>query len=195
MRITSVIGLASLAVLLAAPLALADNDPAKLADSDIQLLAHFHAMNQTEIDLGQIAQKQAHSRAVKDYAKQIVDDHKANDRELIAFARKHSVKIPKPSGDADAKDVRDLAVRLKSMKGADFDREYLLVMVADHDGAVASADAEVQKAMSHDLAQMIRDMKPVLQRHADMARDIQKTIAQPSAPAGTAPIAPPSTAP
>jgi len=197
MRTMSLVRWAPLALLLVAPLAYGQNDPnqstpsdqsanasaGKLSDADAQLLAHYHDVAQAQISLSQMASKQAKSSAVKNYAKQVVDDAKSTDRQLQAFAKRHNTKIPKASAATDTeqsqqKDMQDMMNRLKSMKGAEFDREYLLTQVADIDRETSMIDANAGKAQNTELAQMIRDMKPVMQRHADMARDLQQQMTQ-----------------
>jgi putative membrane protein len=186
----------ALAVLVAAPVAYADNDPnqpkkagadkteaAKLSDSDVQLLAHFHQVNQMEIELGGIAARNSKSRAVKNFASQIVDDHKRADRQIMMFAKKHGVIIPKEiatseSEQKEMKEATETMDKMRGLKGVDFDREYLHVMATDHDKEVANIDQEAAKAQNPDLAAMIKDMKPVLQRHADTARDLMKSSGQ-----------------
>ena len=160
-----------------------DTKSAKLADSEMQLIAHLHHVNQMEIDAGKIAQKNSSTQAVKSYGQMLVKDHQQADRDLTAFAKKHNQKIPAETAnnDSDKKDLqdeKDAMARLKNMKGADFDREFLRMMVDGHDKELAKIDSEVGQVNDSDLATMIKDIKPVLQRHADQARDLEKNNAQ-----------------
>jgi putative membrane protein len=195
MRTKSLARWAALAALFAAPVAFAD-DPEKekdtskpetsktamkLSDGDVQMLAHYHDGNQMEIQIGTLAEKQAGSKAVKTYAKMIVDDHKSADRKIVAFAKKHNVTIPKATASSEVEqkemnEQKSALDRLKAMKGSDFDREYMKDMEADHDKEVANVETMAAKAQNPDLQQMIRDMKPVLQRHADEARNLAKSM-------------------
>lgn len=156
---------------------------AKLSDSEMQIVAHIHHVNQLEIDLGKMAQKSGSTQAVKSYGQMLVKDHSQNDRELTALAKKHGQKIPSEtaSNESDKKemqDEKDAVNKLKNMKGADFDREYLSMMVDGHDKELAKIDTELGQVNDSDLSGLIKDMKPVLQRHADQARDLQKNNAQ-----------------
>ncbi len=158
---------------------------AKLTDSELQVLAHVHRVNQNEIDAGKLAEKHGSTQAVRSYGQMLIKDHTQSDRDITAFAKKRDQKIPaeKAQTDADKKemqDQKDAMNRLKNMKGADFDREFLRTMADDHDKELAKIDTAVGQVTDTDLATLLKDQKPVLQKHADQARDLMKTNAQAS---------------
>ncbi|TMQ10799.1 MAG: DUF4142 domain-containing protein, partial [Deltaproteobacteria bacterium] len=135
---------------------------------------------QMEIDLGKVAQRSASAR-VKSYAETIVTDHQSADKDLLSFARSHKLMgIPadKPQSDADREDDKAMttqAAHLKSLKGAEFDKEYLNMMVTGHEKELAKIDTSISSASDSDLQNMLKTLKPVLQRHADQGRDLQKS--------------------
>jgi putative membrane protein len=153
---------------------------AKLSDADTKVIAHLHHVNQMEIQLGQVAQKSGTAH-VKDYAKTLVSDHQSADKDLTAFAKAHKLMgIPadKPATDADRQDDKDMQqqmAKIKSLKGAAFDKEYLSMMVAGHDKELTKIDVAISGASDPDLKSLLQGVKPVLQRHADQARDLQKS--------------------
>jgi len=153
---------------------------AKLSDADTKIVAHLHHVNQMEITLAKQAQKQGTAH-VKDYASTIVTDHQRADRDLTNLAKNHKVAtIPadKPQSDADRQDEKDMTVsvaRLKTLKGADFDKEYINMMVTGHDKELTRIDTSISAANDPALKTMLQSIKPVLQRHADAARDLQKS--------------------
>lgn len=152
-------------------------ETAKLSQVDTQAIAHQHAVNQLEIDLGKLAQKNG-SAKVKDYGKTLASDHMKADREITAFAKKHGVTtIPADQAmtDQDKKQQADNMSKLRAMKGADFDKEFLNMMVTDHEREVTKAEADIGIVDNKDLANHLRDnVKPMLQRHADNARKLQQ---------------------
>jgi putative membrane protein len=162
-----------------------DMKGAKLGDADNKIIAHLHHVNQMEIQLANLADKVG-SPHVKDYAKTIVTDHQTADKDLTAFAKAHKVAaIPaeKPTTDAERQDDKDMTAamaRIKTLKGAEFDKEYLNMMVSGHDKELTKIDVSISSAGDPDLKSMLQGIKPVLQRHADQARDLQKTSAQAS---------------
>src|SRR5262249_34261794 len=130
---------------------------AKLSDSDSKIVSHFHGVNQMEIDLGKVAQQRGTAK-VKQYAMMIVRDHQKADKALTAFAKKRGMStIPTDPtmSEADHKDMMDSAAKLKAMKGADFDREYLNMMVMGHDKELAKIDSEISGATDKDLGKLL----------------------------------------
>ncbi|HZJ63411.1 MAG TPA: DUF4142 domain-containing protein [Kofleriaceae bacterium] len=159
---------------------------AKLSEGDTKIVAHLHHVNQMEIDMGKLAEKNG-TPTVKSYAMTLVSDHQSNDKDLTAFAKKHRVAmIPadKPEAEADRQDAKDMTTKvahLKALKGAEFDKEFLNMMIAGHDKELAKIDTSIGSASDPDLQTMLKAVKPVLQRHSDQAHDLQKNSPQASA--------------
>lgn len=173
-----------------------DAKSAKLSDNDVKIISHVHHVNQMEISLAKIAQKNG-SAQVKNYASTLESDHQNLSKEVTAFAKDHKIStIPteKPATEADRQDDKDRNAaisRLKTLKGPDFDKEYLNMMVSEHDKAVAWIDSSLGSIESSDLKTMLQDkVKPVLQRHADQARDLQKAPQASTGGTGRAPTQP-----
>jgi len=164
------------------------NKTAKLSDGDAKIVAHLHHVNQMEIDVGKVAQKSG-TTAVKNYGATLVTDHQSADKDLAAFATSHklaTIPADKPQADADKQEEKDMGsqmMKLKTLKGADFDREFLNMMAAGHEKELAKIDVAIGGATDPDLQTMLKSVKPVLQRHADQARDLQKNAPQASNPA------------
>lgn len=155
-------------------------DSNKLITEDARIVSHLHHVNQMEIDLGKQAQKSGTS-TVKGYADALVVDHTAADKDLVALAKKHgltTIPADKPMTDAERQDEKDMTIavtHLKTLKGAEFDKEYLNMMVSGHDKELTKIDVAISGATDPDLKSMLQSVKPVLQRHADQARDLQKS--------------------
>jgi putative membrane protein len=163
----------------------------KLSDGDTRTIAHLHHVNQMEITLGKDAQRQGTAK-VKDYASTLITDHQTADKDLTAFAKAHkltTIPADKPTTDADRQDDKDMTqqmAKLKTLKGADFDKAYLNMMVSGHDKELTKIDVEISAASDPDFKNLLQSVKPVLQRHADQARDLMKSpqasADQPAAP-------------
>jgi len=155
----------------------------KLSDAEMQALAHFHHVNQTEIDLGKLAQKRGSKAAIKTYGQMLVKDHTANDHKLTSFAKKNNVVIQKETAITEddqkqMKDSADAVDRLRAMKGSDFDRDFLQMMVQDHERELGKIDSAIGQVTNSDLVSILQDTKPEIQKHADAARDLQKANPQ-----------------
>jgi putative membrane protein len=158
----------------------------KLTADETKTVAHLHHVNQMEIDMGKLAQKTS-SAGVKSYGETLVTDHTSADKDLTALAKKHglsSIPADKPMTDADRQDDKDMTAsiaHLKMLKGPDFDKEFLNMMVTGHDKELTKIDPALSAAVDPELQAMLKTVKPMLQRHADQARDLQKNLQTPSA--------------
>lgn len=155
----------------------------KIAQPDLQVMAQIHHVDQEEIMMGKLAQAKGSTQAVKAYGQMLVRDHQAADKDLMSFARKNGATIPayKPTDEADQKDMKDdkqMAAHIRTLKGAEFDKEFLAMMVQGHDKVLAKLDTAMGSIQNDDLKTMIQNLKPTLQKHADQARDLQKSNPQ-----------------
>ncbi len=81
-----------------------------------------------EVQLGQLASERAQSAEVKQFGQMMVRDHtRANDELKAAVA---AYNVPIPTG-LDEKHT-DLMNKLRDLRGAEFDREYMDAMVDGH---------------------------------------------------------------
>lgn len=157
-----------------------DTKNAKLSDAEVRVIAHLHHFNQMEINLGKEAEKSGTAR-IREYARTAVSDHQSADKDLTAFAKAHklaTIPADKPMTEAERQDEKEMTTamaHLKTLKGADFDKEYLNLMVSGHDKELAKIDTAMSSASDPDLKSLLQTVKPMLQRHADQARDLLKS--------------------
>ena len=96
------------------------------ANRFIEKMGHVAA---AEIKLGQLAAERAAKAEVKQFGRRMVVDHQKASAELKQVASKMSVTLP---AQPDEKH-QELADRLSTLKGAEFDREYMKTMVDGHE--------------------------------------------------------------
>jgi putative membrane protein len=139
--------------------------------SFLQAAAHG---NLAEVELGRLAADKATSADVKAFAQKMVDDHgKANDR-LKQVAS--SVNVVLPSG-LTSHDKSEKA-RLEKLSGADFDREYVKLMVKDHEKDVAEFAKEAKREMAPGgVKNFAAATLPTLQDHLKMAQELSGKVA------------------
>jgi putative membrane protein len=82
-----------------------------------------------EVQLGKMATLQASSADVKEFGRMMVTDHSQANQELARIAAQLNIR---PATQLDQKH-RDLANRLAKLRGAEFDREYMMAMVEGHE--------------------------------------------------------------
>ncbi|MCX2585870.1 DUF4142 domain-containing protein [Pedobacter sp. MR22-3] len=86
-----------------------------------------------EVEAAKIAQKNASSQEVKDFAAKMLEDHTKANKELKEFAVKKKVITP----DALPADDQIHLDEMKKIKGAAFDKHYMGMMVTDHEKTIA----------------------------------------------------------
>jgi len=149
-----------------------------LSELDTQMIAHQHAVDQTEIAMGKLAQANG-GAAVKKYGATLVKDHTQADKDITALAKKKGIPtIPADTAlsDADKKDQADMTAKMKGEKGATFDRDFLDMMSMAHDREITKIDADIAVVTDADLKAALQKTKPVLQSHSDTAKSLQKTV-------------------
>lgn len=126
----------------------------------------------SEIELGKLALEKAADQRVKDFAKKMVDDHeKAND-ELMAIAVRHQITLP----PAVSKDQADKQRKLREKTAADFDKEYLDIMVDDHGKVVSLFEDASSDLDNADLKLFASKTLPTLKSHHTEAEAIRDSI-------------------
>jgi putative membrane protein len=124
----------------------------------------------TEANLGQLAQERAGSQSVKDYAQMLVTDHTADYSKISDVAAKAGLTVPK---GLDAQHNKMIAP-LRKLKGAAFDRQYLHMMVAGHEAALAAYNKKSRDAKNADVKAYAQATIPTLQKHEQGAKDLVK---------------------
>ena len=121
-----------------------------------------------EVQLGQLAQQNAKSQRVKDFGSMMVTDHsKAND-ELKSLAASNNVTIP----TALLPEHQQHMDMMSKMKGADFDKHYMDMMLNDHKTDIGEFQKEANSATNDAFKGFAAKTLPVLQKHLDSAQAI-----------------------
>jgi len=144
--------------------------PAKAGDNpDASFVQKAGEGGMAEVELSKLAEKSASAPAVRQFASKMVQDHGANNKELLTIAAHENIAPPKDL-DAEHAALRD---KLASLKGAEFDRTYVEAMRADHqkmDDLLKSSQATVS---TEELRTFIKKTTPVVEAHLHMAQDLK----------------------
>lgn len=144
-----------------------------LSSSDRKFVTEAAEGGKMEVELGELAQQKAESDAVKQFGKRMADDHGKANRELADLASSKAVQLSdKPSSKAQRE--KD---RLSTLSGAAFDREYVKMMVKDHEKDVAAFKRESQQAKDPDLKAWAAKTLPTLEDHLRMIKQVQSQVA------------------
>jgi putative membrane protein len=122
-----------------------------------------------EVQLSQVAAGKAQNADVKKFAQKMIEDHTNANAELKQLAGKKTVTLPTEL-DAEHKTIKD---RLSGLSGAEFDKEYVNAMVADHEKSVALFKSQAEKGTDADAKAFAAKTLPKLQMHLDMVKAMQ----------------------
>ena len=165
--------LASTAILaLAAPAAAAD------APTDPQIAHIAYTACTIDIAAGKQALAKSHNKAVRDFAQEMVRDHKAVNEKALALVKKlHVTPADNPTSQALTKGASVEAAKLAKMSGAAFDREYINNEVAYHktvNGALQNT--LIPSARNGELKSLLETGLTLFREHQSHAEQIAKAL-------------------
>jgi len=125
-----------------------------------------------EVELGRLAAQKGQSADVKKFGQRMVTDHSKANAELKKLAASKGITLP-PQMDVEQMAEHD---RLAKLSGADFDREYMTLMVKDHDKDVAAFMDEAKDGTDPDIKSFAAKTLPTLQEHQRLAKEIKAKL-------------------
>jgi len=137
-------------------------------DMDKLFIKHAAIDNMCEVQLSQMAQTKAQSQDVKQFAQQMVQDRQKAQTELQDLARKSGVQVPMSL----PQDKQEVIQAFQQLQGADFDKQYISMMKADHAKAVSKYSDVAMLAKNQDLKQWVAGKVSDLQHHAQMVASL-----------------------
>lgn len=148
----------------------------KMDDTKMEDDAEFAVMaaegGMLEVQLGELAQSNATSPKVKEFAQMMVTDHsKAND-ELKELAKTKNIALPAALGTEKMNDYENL----KAKKGNEFDKAYIEYMIKDHKEDIEEFREESKEGNDPEIKAWAGGKLPTLEHHLQMAEDAQKWI-------------------
>jgi len=161
-----------IAAVLAASLAAA---PSAFAKSGKKFLGEAIQGNLAEVQMGQLAQKNASSPDVKAYGEMLVKDHTAANEKATAAANEIGMSVPSQPTSRQKREYDKMAAKT----GADFDRAFVQHMQADHRKDVSEY---TQAAKGKDAAaRYASETLPTLKEHLSKAQSLGQGTKQSSA--------------
>ncbi|PWT92054.1 MAG: DUF305 domain-containing protein [Blastocatellia bacterium] len=121
-----------------------------------------------EVELGRLAAQKGLSPDVKRFGQRMVTDHSNANTELKQLATRKAITLP----TTVSTEQKDELTKLSKLSGAEFDREYMSLMVEDHDKDVAAFQSQAQGASDADIKAWAAKTLPVLKEHQNMAHEI-----------------------
>jgi putative membrane protein len=145
---------------------------AVLSASDKDFLAKAEKANIEEQNIGRVAVEKSQNKDVKDYAQMLVDDHTKALNDLVDLMNEKHVRQPK--GLPNAKN--EALSRLNGLSSAEFDRQFINMMVEDHQKAIAEFQQAQNTVQDEDVKKYAARVLPTLEKHLQKAQELQRKL-------------------
>jgi putative membrane protein len=153
---------------------------AQQAPNDAQIAAIVVTANQVDIDAGKLAKGKTRSKAVGQFAQQMVTDHTSVNKSAGDLVRKLKVKPePNPTSNGLKKGGDQNLANLKKMKGAAFDKAYIDHEVEYHQTVLDAVDKTlIPSAKNEELKALLVKVRPTFVEHLDHAKQLQSQLSR-----------------
>jgi putative membrane protein len=146
----------------------------KISNDDAEFVKAAASGGMMEVQLGKMAAEKASNAKVKEFGRRMQQDHsKAND-ELKKIAARKDIKLP-AALEGKHKSAVD---KLSKLKGDEFDREYMSVMVDDHKEDIDKFQQQADKAKDAEIKKFAKDQLPILKKHLELAEQTRKQVSE-----------------
>lgn len=125
-----------------------------------------------EVQLSRIAVERSTNAAVKNFANLMINDHTSANDQMMALAAKKNVALPSDVSDENRKKSDELMK--KSAK--DFDKEYVDMMVKDHEAAVNLFERASNNVSDAEVVSFINNILPKLRSHLESVKALKKSL-------------------
>lgn len=146
--------------------------------TDANIAAIVSVAGKLDIAYGTIAVSKSKNAKIREFAERMITDHSAVQRGAEELLKKLGVTpVENDTSRGLAENGEKVKARLKSLKGAEFDRFYIDNEVAYHELVVnAVENVLIKNAKNAELKATLESVLPLFVRHLEHARMIQKEM-------------------
>jgi putative membrane protein len=153
-----------------------------LASSEKQFMMKAAEGGAMEVKVAQMAQQKASSSEVKEYARQLEQDHQKANNQLRAIAKQKNVDLPEHTGDVTGSGMS----QLQNLSGSQFDQAFMRMQVQHHKKDISEFQKQAKSGKDTDLKRFAQQTLPTLQQHLDQAQRISAGTGGRGASSGSA---------
>ena len=152
--------------------------PAAAKPNDAQIAHIAVTANSLDSAAGVTAKKKGTSKAVKDFAQTMIDDHTAVNKQAVALAAKLKVTPEDNDVSRSLKSEADGAMpTIQARSGADFDKSYIGHEVTFHQTVLDALDKTlIPNAQNAELKALLTKVRPSIAAHLERAKSIQTSL-------------------
>lgn len=139
----------------------------------------LHAANEGEVQMGQMGVQMATDPQVKQFAQRMVDDHSRNDQHLATLAQTMGIPLTGKAYQEKQKEGQKSMSKVHGKTGADFDKEYMSLMVKDHEKdakEVKSLAGRAHKEGQAEMASFLDTTEQAMQQHLSTAKQLEQEL-------------------
>ena len=125
-----------------------------------------------EVNTARIALQKSDNSEVRDYANMIQSDHNNALKTLSDLMTDKNV----PQARTLAPEIQQDISRMNNLTGPEFDREFINMMVQDHQETVEMFRDHLAIVQNPDVKEYIEDLLPKLEMHLDKGKQIQSKL-------------------
>lgn len=147
--------------------------------NDAQIASIVVTANQVDIDAGNVAKTRASDPKVKEFAQRMVTDHSGVNKQAVALATKLKVTPEDNPTSQSLKSGGDANIaKLKTLKGADFDKAYIEHEVDYHQAVLDAVDKTlIPGVKNEELKTLLVKTRPAFVAHLEHAKHVQAELA------------------
>jgi putative membrane protein len=125
-----------------------------------------------EVQLGELGKQKAMSQRVKNFSDMMMRDHTVANDKVKSLAGQKNVTLPTSVSDENQKKMD----RLNKKTGKDFDRDYMDVMVKDHETTINMFESAMKNTKDPDVNSFADKTLPTLRMHLDSAKAVRSSL-------------------
>jgi len=154
----------------------------RVSRTDAKFIREAAEGNAAEIGMAEVALRKSQDPQVRQYAEQLIRDHKQSNRELEPIAESRGIEWPVAIKKSDARELE----RAENMSGPAFDRMVMNHWVKDHRSDIKEFDKAAKRAQDPQVKQFAITSLPILRDHLSRAEAINSsgTIREPAGASG-----------
>jgi len=142
-----------------------------ISSGAVTILSDLYRTNAMEIDMGKMAMEKGKSKDVRNYGQMLVNDHEKSQQQVMQVAKDLNIDVATMTETMNNQKMTDV----HNLSGAEFDRQFVRMMAADHQKAIDRMEA-AQKNATGQTADLIAQTLPVLRNHKKQADQLVNDV-------------------
>jgi putative membrane protein len=138
-------------------------------EADQKFLMEAAVGGMMEVKAAQLAQEKAQSEEVKNFAKQLEQDHSKANEQLKQLAAKKNVQLPT---EISGKHQEHLS-KLQNTAEGNFDRTFVKMQTQHHQKDIKAFEKQTDRSMDSDVKEFASSTLPTLRQHLQTVQGLQ----------------------